>query len=74
MSDRVAGMYLGQIVEVGEAQHVLDSPRPPSTQLLMKSIPRLDGVPANTELLGNRKLPGGVISASVVPWQLRYAD
>ena len=63
MSDRVAVMYLGQIVEVGETQHVLDSPRHPYTQLLMESIPRigieLDSTPVNTELPGNRKLPEG---------------
>lgn len=63
MSDRVAVMYLGQIVEVGEAKQVLDSPRHPYTQLLMESVPRigseLDGAPGNTELPGNRKLPEG---------------
>jgi len=63
MSDRVAVMYLGQIVEVGEAKQVLDSPRHPYTQLLMDSVPRigagLDGIPSNTELPGNRKLPEG---------------
>lgn len=63
MSDRVAVMYLGQIVEVGEAKQVLDSPRHPYTRLLMESVPRigmeLDGAPGNTELPGNRKLPEG---------------
>ncbi|MDF7649047.1 ABC transporter ATP-binding protein [Pantoea sp. Acro-805] len=63
MSDRVAVMYLGQIVELGEAKQVLDSPKHPYTQLLMESVPRigaeLDGAPGNTELPGNRKLPQG---------------
>lgn len=63
MSDRVAVMYLGQIVEVGEAKQVLDSPRHPYTRLLMESVPRigavLDGAPGNTELPGNRRLPQG---------------
>ncbi|EMH4162418.1 ATP-binding cassette domain-containing protein [Pluralibacter gergoviae] len=63
MSDRVAVMYLGQIVEVGEAKQILDSPRHPYTQLLMDSVPRigaeLDGAPSNTELPGNRRLPEG---------------
>lgn len=63
MSDRVAVMYLGQIVEVGEAKQVLDFPRHPYTRLLMESVPRigaeLDGAPSNTELPGNRKLPEG---------------
>ncbi|WP_058970454.1 oligopeptide/dipeptide ABC transporter ATP-binding protein [Type-D symbiont of Plautia stali] len=63
MSDRVAVMYLGQIVELGEAKQVLDSPKHPYTQLLMESVPRigaaLDGAPTNTELPGNRVLPQG---------------
>ncbi|MEA9390454.1 ABC transporter ATP-binding protein [Acerihabitans sp. TG2] len=63
MSDRVAVMYLGQMVEVGEARQVLDSPSHPYTRLLMESIPRigapLDGAPHNTELPSNRHLPIG---------------
>lgn len=63
MSDRVAVMYLGQVVEVGEAREVLDTPAHPYTQLLMDSVPRigapLDGAPQNTELPGNRHLPAG---------------
>lgn len=63
MSDRVAVMYLGQIVEVGEARQVLDSPSHPYTRLLMESVPRIGAAlgeaPANAELPGNRKLPEG---------------
>ncbi|WP_163540149.1 ABC transporter ATP-binding protein, partial [Klebsiella pneumoniae] len=63
MSDRVAVMYLGQIVEMGEARQVLDNPAHPYTRLLMESVPRIgsplgEGV-RNTELPGNRRLPTG---------------
>ena len=65
MADRVAVMYLGQIVELGTAAEVLERPRHPYTQLLLEAVPRL-GVAvdeaqasAPTELPGNRTLPTG---------------
>ncbi|NWA10091.1 oligopeptide/dipeptide ABC transporter ATP-binding protein [Pseudomonas gingeri] len=65
MADRVAVMYLGQIVELGSAAQVLEQPRHPYTRLLFEAVPRL-GVPlhaeqvaAPTELPGNRILPQG---------------
>ncbi|STL66080.1 ABC transporter ATP-binding protein [Escherichia coli] len=41
MSDRVAVMYLGQIVELGDAQQVLTAPAHPYTRLLLDSLPAL---------------------------------
>ena len=65
MSDRVAVMYLGQIVELGPANQVLGQPRHPYTQLLLDSVPRT-GEPLDedlalrkTDLPGNRHLPVG---------------
>ena len=65
MSDRVAVMYLGQIVELGPADQVLGKPRHPYTQLLLDSVPRT-GEPLDedlalrkTDLPGNRRLPDG---------------
>ena len=72
MSDRVAVMYLGQIVEMGEARQVLDNPAHPYTQLLMESVPRIgsplgEGV-RNTELPGNRQLPTGCFFRERCPY------
>jgi peptide/nickel transport system ATP-binding protein len=65
MSDRVAVMYLGQIVELGRTEQVLYEPSHPYTRLLLESVPQLgvavaeDAVSASTELPGNRHLPTG---------------
>ncbi|MFM2481954.1 ABC transporter ATP-binding protein [Celerinatantimonas sp. YJH-8] len=41
MSDRVAVMYLGQIVEVGPADAIFNQPKHPYTQALLDSAPSL---------------------------------
>ncbi len=43
MSDRVAVMYLGRIVESGTTEEVYAHPRHPYTQALLASIPRMSG-------------------------------
>lgn len=65
MSDRVAVMYLGQIVELGDAQQVLTAPAHPYTRLLLDSLPAIDKpleeewALRKTDLPGNRTLPQG---------------
>ncbi len=43
ISDKIAVMYAGQIVEIGAAEQVLLSPKHPYTQKLLKATPRLSG-------------------------------
>jgi oligopeptide/dipeptide ABC transporter ATP-binding protein len=42
ISDRVAVMYLGRVVEVGDWRSVLDSPRHPYTSALCAAVPAPD--------------------------------
>ncbi|MFV0309940.1 MAG: ABC transporter ATP-binding protein [Desertimonas sp.] len=42
MSDRVAVMYLGQVVETCSAEDLYRAPMHPYTQVLLESIPKLD--------------------------------
>ena len=39
MSDRIAVMYLGKIVEIGDSETIFNSPRHPYTRSLLSSIP-----------------------------------
>jgi oligopeptide transport system ATP-binding protein len=65
VADRVAVMYGGRIVELGDVRNVLKSPRHPYTQALLRSMPRVDE-PADAPLLtiegqppNPRRLPDG---------------
>ncbi|MFB6147146.1 MAG: ABC transporter ATP-binding protein [Halobacteriaceae archaeon] len=41
VADRVAVMYLGRLVEVGDAEAVLDDPAHPYTEALLSNVPRV---------------------------------
>jgi peptide/nickel transport system ATP-binding protein len=53
VASRIAVMYLGQIVETGDARDVLANPRHPYTQLLLSSVPELSGAPSADRQAGS---------------------
>ncbi len=59
ISDRIAVMYLGKIVEQGRAETVFSFPRHPYTIALVSAIPRLQEEEGEEEIL----LAGGIPSA-----------
>lgn len=62
MSDRIAVMYAGKIVEVGPTDQVMSSPKHPYTQALLRSVPTLDvrGIePPEGEIASLLNLPTG---------------
>ena len=43
LSDRIAVLYLGRLMELGEAETVFTPPHHPYTEALLSSIPQMDG-------------------------------
>jgi oligopeptide/dipeptide ABC transporter ATP-binding protein len=41
LSDRIAVMYLGQIVEIGTASQIIQNPRHPYTKALLAAVPKI---------------------------------
>lgn len=63
VSDRIAVMYLGKIVELGEAKEIFNNPIHPYTKALLEAVP----VPDPKEKEKERKLLQGEIGNSVNP-------
>jgi len=57
VSDRVAVMYLGEIVEQGPTRRVLAAPRHPYTQALLSAVPRVDGTDRRGRTILTGELP-----------------
>ena len=68
VADRVAVMYAGKIVEVGEAEEIFAQPSHPYTQGLLKSIPKL-----NEEQDRLLVIPGSVPDAIAFPEGCRFS-
>jgi len=64
ISDRVAVMYLGRIVEIGTAEAIFETPRHPYTRSLLSAIPKIGGarVTDNFALEGEPPSPANLPS------------
>ena len=65
ISDRIAIMYLGRIVEIGDAQRAYANPLHPYTQALLDSVPKL--VLADDEIVSFKAIRGELPSALSPP-------
>ena len=73
LSNKIAVMYLGHIVEFGPAEKVFNHPRHPYTQALFDSIPRIDeeGIDSLKTLEG--QIPSPINPPSGCPFHTRCA-
>jgi oligopeptide/dipeptide ABC transporter ATP-binding protein len=62
ISDRVAVMYLGKVLEIGQGDEIFQDPRHPYTRALLAAIPRLD-----RRGVSNRVVLGGTIPSPLRP-------
>jgi peptide/nickel transport system ATP-binding protein len=62
LSDRIAVLYLGRIMELGEAERVFGGPHHPYTEALLSAVPSLDGQRAD-----RIRLTGEIPSAADPP-------
>ena len=68
MCSRIAVMYLGKIVEIGDTEEILRSPQHPYTQALLSAVP----VPDPTVAREPVKIKGGVTTLINPPAQCRF--
>jgi oligopeptide/dipeptide ABC transporter ATP-binding protein len=57
VSDRIAVMYLGRIVEIGPAAEVFDAPAHPYARALLSAIPHVDPARRRERILLSGEMP-----------------
>ena len=75
LSDRIAVLYLGQVMELGPAAEVFSGPHHPYTEALLSSVPSIDGrhqerVKLTGEIPSAVKPPGGCVFHTRCPRKL----
>ena len=76
LSDRIAIMYLGRIVESGSRDGVLSRPRHPYTEALLSAIPSIDPQKRKRRVIARGELPSPLSPPSGCPFHPRcpYAE
>ncbi len=71
LSDRVAIMYLGRIVETGSREQALDAPLHPYTEALLSAIPSIDPEKRKRRVIAKGELPSPLSPPTGCPFHPR---
>ena len=70
VSDRIAIMYLGRVVELCEASQIYENPLHPYTKALLSAIPPESPLKVRNVLCSRKKFPVPSAIRSAVRWQV----
>ena len=69
-ADRIAVMYLGSIVEIGDADEIIDNPKHPYTKALIAAVP--DASSGRVNIIKELPITGEIPNASNIPSGCRF--
>ena len=71
LSDRIAIMYLGEIVEIGKTEEIFNNPRHPYTKALLSAVPEINGVKSERiALKGELPSPENLPARVQIPYKM----
>jgi oligopeptide/dipeptide ABC transporter ATP-binding protein len=74
LADRIAVMYLGEIVEVGPTREVMQAPRHPYTRALMSAVPRVEAHGRRQRIVLKGDLPSPIAPPNGCKFHTRCPD
>lgn len=69
-ADRIAVMYLGKIIEIGNADEIIDNPKHPYTKALIEAVP--DASSGRVDIVKELPIKGEIPNASDIPSGCRF--
>lgn len=73
LSDRIAVVYLGRLMEIGPSRHIVSAPKHPYTEALISAIPDMNGTRKRVILKGDVPTPVSPPSGCVFHTRCPYA-
>ena len=80
ISDRIAVMYLGEIIEIGKTEEIFNNPKHPYTKALLSAVPELNSIEKREivklegELPSAENLPEGCKFHTRCPYMMHKCD